>query len=120
LHHGRGVGGQLVFPYWNCTAKPSAISVARSHASLRTSELRQRDSQRSIRNLDNPEMGMGHIDNEKDRTRDRHGTDGNCDHNRPVSYGRKLVTARRGEAAYRGGVQRLHFSTEGVIRRDRH
>jgi hypothetical protein len=31
-----------------------------------------------------------------------------------------LVTARRGKAAYRGGVQRHHFSTEGVIRRDRH
>src|ERR1700730_16459712 len=25
----------------------------------------------------------------------------------------------KGKAAYRGGVQRLHFSTEGVIRRDR-
>ena len=24
----------------------------------------------------------------------------------------------KGKAAYRGGVQRLHFSTEGVIRRD--
>src|SRR5258706_3168928 len=35
----------------------------------------------------------------------------------PGSYGRKLVT---GKAAYPGGVQRLHFSTEGVIRHDRH
>jgi integrase len=31
-------------------------------------------------------------------------------------WGAKLV---EGKAAYRGGVQRLHFSTEGVIRRDR-
>jgi hypothetical protein len=30
------------------------------------------------------------------------------------------VTAGRGKAAYRGGVRRLHFSTKGVIRRDRH
>ncbi len=26
----------------------------------------------------------------------------------------------RGEAAYRGGCSNLHFSSEGVIRRDRH
>jgi hypothetical protein len=26
----------------------------------------------------------------------------------------------KGKAAYRGGVRRLHFSTEGVIRRDLH
>src|SRR5438105_13400485 len=36
------------------------------------------------------------------------------------SYAQKLVTAGRGKAAYRGGVRRLHFSTEGVIRRDRY
>ena len=33
------------------------------------------------------------------------------------SSGQKLVTARPGKAADRGGVQRLHFSHEGVIRR---
>jgi hypothetical protein len=36
-----------------------------------------------------------------------------------LSYPRKLVTASRGKAAYRGGVRSSHFSTEGVIRRDR-
>jgi hypothetical protein len=36
-----------------------------------------------------------------------------------ASYGQKLVTASRGKAAYRGGVQRLHISNEGVIRRVR-
>jgi hypothetical protein len=31
----------------------------------------------------------------------------------------KVGDGMKGKAAYRGGVQRLHFSTEGVIRRDR-
>src|SRR5262245_57233814 len=60
------------------------------------------------------------------QTRPAHGGIG---HNRPppdddspqalaLSYGRKLGTARTGKAAYRGGVRGLHFSSEGVIRRD--
>jgi transposase len=36
-----------------------------------------------------------------------------------ASYSRKLVTAWEVEAAYRGAVRSSHFSTEGVIRRDR-
>jgi len=35
---------------------------------------------------------------------------------RAWSYPRKLVTAWGIEAAYRGGVSKPHFSTEGVIR----
>src|SRR5439155_15496124 len=32
-----------------------------------------------------------------------------------ASYAQKLVTAGRGKAAYRGGVRRLHFSTEDAM-----